>query len=156
MIVDIRQAREADMAAILRMGREFHDQSSFAGMAEYDAGSFERTVGLLMSEHVAGVLLIANYDGAVVGMAGCALFPFFFNVNVTLAQELFWYVQPEHRKGAGAALLDGLEIEAGRRGAVAMISAAIAGLRDDAIARVYVRRGYEPAENTFIKRLQQQ
>jgi hypothetical protein len=40
-----------------------------------------------------------------------------------------------------------------RKGAHVFMSAAIAGLRDGAIRRVYERRGYRPAENTFIRNL---
>lgn len=134
------------------MGREFFAASGLADMAAWDDASFEKVATALMSEEVAGSLLVVD-AGWLVGMAGSVIFPLFCNQSVMMAQEVFWFVNPEHRNGIGATLLRELEADASRKGASLFISAQIAGQRDEAFARVYARRGYRPSENTFIRKL---
>lgn len=153
MIGEIRPAEPKDLVAILEMGREFFEQSGNSAFTTFDEPSLAATVIGLMSGVGNGALLVAEADGQAVGIAAHVVFPFYANMNTKLGQELFWFVKPDFRKGLGAALLDELEADARRKGADVFMSAAIAGLRDAAIGRVYQRRGYKPAENTFIRKL---
>ena len=45
------------------------------------------------------------------------VYPLYFNCNHITGQELFWWVEPEARKGVGAHLLDCLELAAMNAGA---------------------------------------
>lgn len=134
------------------MGREFFEQSGNSAFTTFDEASFTSTIIALMSME-SSMLLVAESTNQVVGMAAAVVFPFYANMQTKLAQEIFWYVKPDFRKGVGGALLDELEAEAGRKGANVFMSAAIAGLRDGAIGRVYERRGYKPIENSYIRKL---
>lgn len=153
MKAEIRYAEPKDLVEILEMGREFFEQSGNGAFTTFDEPSLTATVIGLMSGVGNGALLVAEVGGRAVGIAAHVVFPFYANMNTKLGQELFWFVKPDFRKGIGAALLDELEADAKRKGADVFMSAAIAGLRDEAIGRVYQRRGYKPAENTFIRRL---
>ena len=135
------------------MGRDFFEQSGNATFATFDDSSFTMTLISLMSGAVNGTVLVAESEEKVIGMAAHVVFPFYCNMQTKIAQEIFWWVKPDYRNGIGGTLLDELEADAARRGADVFMSAAIAGLRDAAIGRVYQRRGYKPAENTFIRRL---
>ena len=152
--MNIRPAVPEDMADLVRMGRAFHAQSSMSRVAEFDETSFATTLAALLLGDVAGAVLVAERDGKLTGMTACLLFPMYFNFACPAAQELFWWVEPEHRTGTGVALIDALETAAREAGAKAFLSASIAGLRDEAIARLYARRGYALTENTYIKALQ--
>lgn len=151
MKAEIRPAEPRDLIDIIDMGREFFEQSGNGAFTTFDENSFISTVMSLMSG--AGTLLVAESGERAVGMAASVVFPFYANMNTRICQEVFWFCKPDFRSGIGGALLDELEADAQRKGSDVFMSAAIAGLRDGAIARVYERRGYKPAENTFIRRL---
>ena len=148
----VRRATDKDMPELLRMGRAFHANSSMSRIAEFDDASFQMTLEALLSGDMAGLIIVAE-DEQIVGMAACLLFPLYFNMGCPAAQELFWWVEPGNRNGTGMALIDALETTAREAGAKAFLSGSVAGLRDEAIARVYARRGYVLTENTYIKAL---
>lgn len=153
MKAEIRAAEPKDLPGIIEMGREFFEQSGNGAFTTFDEPSFTMTIMALMGGISGGTLLIAESAERAVGMAACVVFPFYCNMETKIGQEIFWFCKPDFRNGVGAALLDELETEARRKGADVFMSAAIAGLRDGAIARVYQRRGYKPAENTYIRKL---
>jgi hypothetical protein len=153
MNATIRHAVTRDIPELLEMGRDFFASSGLSKLTEWDDASFASTVNTLASGSVPGRLLVVEQDYALVGMAASIIFPLYCNMNVRLGQEIFWWVAPEHRNGIGDTLLEELEKDALAQGAVLFMSAALAGLRDKAIARVYSRKGYVPSENTFIRRL---
>lgn len=147
----IRPADERDIPALLRMGHYFFDEAGWGDVTEYDPGSMEITLRHLI-DSAGGILLVAESGGAVVGMAAALLYPHYFNTDSLTGQEIFWWVDPAHRKGEGGALLDALESAAQAAGAVSFTMVSVADLRSDALDRVYRRRGYRPAERTYIKR----
>lgn len=153
MRAEIRPAEPKDFLEVIEMGREFFEQSGNGAFTTFDEPSFTATVISLMSGVNKATLLVAESAGRTVGMAAHVVFPFYANMNTNISQEIFWFVKPDFRNGIGSALLEELEADARRKGADVFMSAAIAGLRDGAIARVYERRGYKPAENTFIRHL---
>lgn len=153
MIGAIRHAEPSDLPAIIDMGRDFFEQSGNAEFTTFDDASFVTTVIALMSGISGGVLLVAEVGEKCVGMASCVTFPLYCNMATKVGQEIFWWVNPDCRNGIGSSLMDELEAEAMRSGAHVFLTAALPGLRDRAIGRLYEKRGYKPAENTFVKRL---
>ena len=119
----------------------------------FDEASFTATLIGLTSGVAGGALLVADVSGQVAGMAACVVFPFYANMNTKIGQEVFFWVNPDHRGAVGEALLDELENSAMRKGAKVFIGANLSGEHDAAFARMYRRRGYVPAENTFIRNL---
>ncbi len=153
MIATIRKAEPHDLPDVLDMGREFFDQSGNSEFTTFDDASFTTTIIALMSGVSGGVLLVAEMGGKCVGMASSVTFPFYCNMETRVAQEIFWFVKPDCRNGVGSTLLDELEREALSGGAKVFLTAALPGLREKAIGRVYERKGYRPAENSYLKRL---
>jgi GNAT superfamily N-acetyltransferase len=147
----IRPAAEHDIPLLLEMGRRFFGEAGWGDVTEYDPASMERTIRHLIDSE-AGILLVAEADGEVAGMAGALLYPHYFNTDSLTGQEIFWWVEPAHRTGFGGALLDAMESAAAAAGAVSFTMVSVASLRSDALDRVYRRRGYRPAERTYIKR----
>lgn len=147
----IRPATERDIPALLDMGRRFFDEAMWCDVTEYDPGSMDRTLCHLI-DSASGILLVVETNGAVVGMAGVLLYPHYFNTDSLTGQEIFWWVEPSHRKGSGGALLDAMESAAKAAGALSFSMVSVACLRSDALDRVYRRRGYRPAERSYIKR----
>lgn len=152
MTANIRPAVEGDLPALLDMGARFFAEAGWSDMAAWDADSVEATLRHLIG-HDDGLLLVAEVSaGRPVGMAGGLLHPFYFNLGHRTGQELFWWVEPGLRRGTGAALLAALERAARDAGAVTWTMITVAGLRSDALERLYRRRGYRPAERTYIRR----
>lgn len=149
----IRPAEPNDLPELIEMGREFFEQSGNGRFTTFEDASFATTVTSFLSSSATTSLLVAESAYQLVGMAACVVFPFYFNLQTRVGQEIFWFVKPDFRTGVGFALLGELEADARRKGADVFMSAAIAGLRDGAIGRVYERRGYRPAENTYIRKL---
>lgn len=151
MKAEIRHAEPEDLGALIDMGREFFEYSGNAEFTTFDEPSLTATLIAVISGVSNGSLLVAETSGKVVGMAACVVFPFYANMNTLIGQEIFFWVNPEHRGAVGDALLDELEAAAMRKGAKVFINANLAGPRDKAFARYYRRRGYRPAENTHIR-----
>lgn len=146
----IRPARAEDLPVVIDMGQRFFAASGYADVAAFDADSFTATVRHLMDG--AGVCLVAEEDGRVVGMAGAMAYPFYFNMAHKTGQELFWWLNPAHRGGSlGAQLFDGLEEWARVQGCASFTMVALNASRPAAVGAIYKRRGYRASEHTFIK-----
>jgi GNAT superfamily N-acetyltransferase len=148
----IRPADERDIPALLRMGHYFFDEAGWGDVASYDPASMAETMRGLIARPD-GIFLVAEIDGQLVGMAAALLHPHYFNSSILTGVELFWWVSHEHRKGVGAELLEALEGGARAAGAISFTMISVVGLRSDALDRVYRRRGYRPAERTYIRML---
>ena len=99
-------------------------------------------------------ILLAAWNGpAIVGTVGAMLFPAYFNRAVTIGQECFWWVLPEHRGTAGPAMLDAIEQAAREAGAVRFMMVCLEALRPEAVGRLYERRGYAPLEHSYVRAL---
>ena len=146
----IRLATPDDGPALMRMGEAFFQESGYAEQFPFDRPSFAHTYTTL---GMAGLLLVVEQDGAVVGMAAADVAPSICNHSVLFARECFWYVEPRYRKGIGKKLLPALEVLVKDRGASAFDVVAESGKRSDALARVYRAGGFSPSENSFRKRL---
>jgi hypothetical protein len=146
----IRPATADDIPAILVLGRKFFDQAKWAEIVEWDEASVQATLDLLLTSHV---LLVLEKDRTVVGMAGALIYPFYFNIGHITGQEVFWWVEPDHRNGSGRSLREALESAARAKGArsFTMISVEHADHKPEAMARAYRMAGYVPSERCFIK-----
>lgn len=147
----IRAATYDDLPRVLEMGRRFFDTAGWPEVAEWDDASTEATLRFLIDQPTGG-LFLAEVDGQVVGMTGGLVTPFYFNLAHLTGQELFWWVEPEHR-GIGSGLFDALEAWAADAGAQTFTMIAVDRLKPDVMARIYRARGYRPAEHSFIRRL---
>lgn len=144
----IRPAIDGDLPALLEMGSAFNIEAGYADDVPFDGESFGRTLQALAK---ARLLLVAEKDGLVIGMAGADVAPAICNHSILLSREAFWYVLPEHRKGLGSQILHALEGCAKAYGARIFDVIAEEGKRSLALARLYRARGYSPAEITFRK-----
>lgn len=149
-VMQIRPAEPADAEALVGMGEAFFKEAGWAERATFCPESFSRTLGRIATN---GILLVVEKDGRAVGMAGAVFSPAYWNEKVLIGQELFWYCEPLHRKGAGKELLRQLESAAQARNVKFFGMVAEHGLRHEALAQVYKRAGYSLAEHTFCKAL---
>ena len=110
----IRRATDDDVATIARMGLRFVRFSPYRAV---DPKVDDVAAGVANVIET-GVGFVAEREGRIVGFILGALAPLWFAPRVTVAAELAWWVQPEHRNTrAGIKLLNAFEAWAEDHGA---------------------------------------
>lgn len=143
----IRDATLDDFDDLERLGRDF---ALAAGQVDVDSETLAFTIGNLIDS---GILKVA-VNGSVVGCIGALVFPHWWNANAIVAQELFWFVDEPYRgSSAGLRLLSALENEAKDRGASQLMMICLDDLDGDKLAKMYIKLGYVPQEQTFVRDL---
>ncbi|MCF4166331.1 GNAT family N-acetyltransferase [Zavarzinia compransoris] len=148
----IREAEPRDLERLVQMGRAFFHEAGWDDVSRWDDAGARDALGRMMGRDDC-VMLVADVQGFVVGMAAAVICPTWFCPDEKTAQEWFWYVDPPARCGVGGPLLAALETAVRDRGASSFTMLAVASLRAETLDRLYRRRGYRPAERTYIKRL---
>ena len=147
--VTIRAATVDDVPAVVRMGLRFRQDTVYRSRVAENQTQMTALAHRLVDDE-AGLLLVVDRNGAVVGMIGAMAFPHHISGQPTVG-ELFFWVEPEHR-GCGVRLLKRAEQWARDRGATSMQM--IAPTPD--VERLYQRLGYTALEVTYEKPLQQE
>lgn len=102
----IRLATKQDADRILEMSRKFYATTSYKDFAPMNDATVADLIQNLTDNHI---MLVAEIDGQVVGMAGMMMAPFYFNANKRGAYEVVWWVEPEHQAGGiGKRLLESI------------------------------------------------
>lgn len=148
--ITIRDTMPGDIAEMARLGAQFHVEAGWNDITDYNVDHCaESLTALLRAENV--VMLVAERQGRIVGMACGASLPLYFNHSHWHGQELFFWVDPEFRGQCGARLMDAFEM-AMQNIAASMAMVALANVRPEVTGRFYARRGFRASENTWIKR----
>lgn len=150
--IEIRDAQANDIPVIVRLGALFFDEAGWSDVTEWDDESVAATLSNMIDSD-GGILLVAERKGVILGMAGGLVYPAYFNAHHLTGQELFWWVSPDDRCGAGKALMDAMEARAREKGAKSWAMIALDKVRPAAVGAVYQRRGYRASEHSYIKRL---
>lgn len=148
----IRPAVADDAPAIAEMGERFHAEAAWSDIADYRIGDCSKSL-IQMIETELGIVLVAENEGRIVGIAGGLVFPLYFNHAHKSGQELFLYVEPGLRDGTGGKLLSALECEARRMGCQSWAMIALDKVNPEATGRLYRRHGYRASEHSWIRRL---
>ena len=143
----IRRAEIKDIPQLHRMGRRFHEVSGYAEISEYSPAS----VGFILKGMIEAGTVFTDGEH---GLLGFTTFPLFFDPSVIIAQEMFWWVDEAERKtGLGVELLDVAENRAKAMGAKALLMLSIKGLEGDKVNKLYLSRGYQEQENSYMRSL---
>lgn len=148
----IRRAIPADLERLVQMGRAFFHEAGWTDVARWDDAGAADALSTMMDRDDC-VMLVIDVGGSIIGMAAAVICPQWFCPDEITAQEWFWYVEPEARIGFGRELLTALEDAVRAKGAGTFTMLSVASLRAEALDRIYRRRGYRPAERTYIRRL---
>lgn len=150
--ITVRDASEQDVERVATLGAEFFKEAQWSDVTEWDHDSVCVTLRNLINRE-GGILLVADREGVICGMAGGLVHPAYFNFHHLTGQELFWWVTPDDRHGAGRLLMDAMEASASARGAQSWAMIALDRVRPEAVGACYRRRGYRASEHSYIKRL---
>jgi GNAT superfamily N-acetyltransferase len=153
-VITVRRAETLDLPSCLDMTARFHAASPISGVAPFDRDGMAVTLREMLANPRAGIWL-ALVDDAPVGIAGALLYPLYFNPAYEVAQELFWWLNPDARgSGAGEKLFQTLQTWAKDNGASAVFMIALADNRVDKMDCFYKRAGFQPMERTYMKEVQ--
>lgn len=147
----IREAGIDDLPRLVCMGRDFFNETELWNVTSFDEQSAMKTLSAMITNKDS-VILVAEKDGVVVGVAGAVIVPFYFNMAQQVAQEFFWFVEREYRNGSvGIRLYDALEQWA-RDGGAGLMSMAALGC-NPSVSKFYFQRGYYQQETNYLRRL---
>ena len=145
----IRPAVSADVPRIVELVGHFLNQTPYGRLFDFDPDRLRLLAdGVILD---LGVILLAELDGVIVGMVAATALPEPYTGR-PIAEELAWWVEPAHRQGAiGPKLLAALETWARTKGLALVKMVEPAGT--PGVGAYYRRRGYEPVEIAWVKRL---
>lgn len=146
----IEKATLSDLNDLVTMGRDFFYEAEWDKLYEWNDSSAAIALTNLIN-NPDGIVYLAKKENQSIGMASALLYPIWYNTDIITAQEFFFYVMPEYRKGTGHLLKTEIENEAQLRGARTMVFGSVEGM--PSLNNYYARTGYIPSEHTFIKRL---
>lgn len=142
----IRNALEDDIPQIVSMGRLAFEAGGYQRFVDFNAFSAAVSARAFIGDpNVAFVVFERN---RLVGMAAALIAPLYFNRDKRLAQEIFWWVEPDHMRRT-KVLLAGLEEAARSLGAHVMLLPSLTL----STSRLYQRMGYRPMEHYHMKAL---
>lgn len=133
----------------MKLLEKFFNATEYGNITEFD---YESTLDTLLQLMQSGVVKVATQDSEVVGIAGGIIYPWYFNKQDITAQEVFWWVEPDHRgNGLGKELFKAFEDAIKQKGAKSLTMVALDSNKD--IGKVYKKEGYSPSEHSYIRRL---
>lgn len=151
--MQVRDFEYSDMDGVMYCAEQFQIESGYDKLADFDRKSFEQFIRMLIS-NPGGFLLVAVEDDIVLGIIASIVGTLMFNSNVKFSQEMFWWVDPEWRSsGIGSKLLNAYEKKSKELGASILMMAGLNGEEFKTANKVYEHRGYLPADQVYIRRL---
>lgn len=144
----IREATLADIPRLVEMGRRFISESSYKNHLGENPEQMKTLAEQIIS-NPKGRILVSEKDGRLTGMLALIVFPQHFSGEL-IAGEVFWWVDPEARKGrTGLKLMRKAEEIAVELGAEKMQMVA----PTDRIGDLYKHLGYTQVESTYQRNL---
>lgn len=146
-----RPATPADFPRIAEMGRSFYEQTVYRKVPYSEEGLANHWCPMMLEQRL---LFVAERDGHVIGAIGGISSPFLMNPAYGAGAELFMWVEPEHRGSrVSGELMDLIERSARDSGVTYWSMIALDAVQPEIAAKIYAKRGYVPAERTFVKEL---
>lgn len=143
----IRAATTADVPRLVEMGQRFLQSTVYRDLLAENPEAMAAMATLLVDRADAVVLVAESHR--LTGMIGLLICPHHIS-GERMANEVFWWVDPETRGTSGLRLLRAAEAWAREHGAVRMQMVA----PDASVGKIYERFGYAPIEIAYQRRLQ--
>lgn len=142
----IREATIDDMDFLLMAGQSFFDSVGFPKELTFDKDVLKGVLTNLIDNENAVIYV----DGKCRGAIGGIIYPYYFT-GQKAGNEMFWWVDPDHRKGLGKKLLDKLEAWAKEKGALSFTMISLESSEPEKMHKVYKARGYTPVEHHYTR-----
>ncbi len=134
------------------MAHAFHAASHVAETLPFCESSFIDTIVNLLSKGTGEVIVAENDDGQLCGMIGMALSAHWFNRELLVASDLFWWVDEAARgSSAGLKLIKAAEDWAKDIGCHVMVMAHTPTIQPEKVHNLYIRRGYTQQDTYYAR-----
>lgn len=148
MSYKITAATLEDLPALVYLAGSFLETSKYGAIIPFDVDTIRGFVEKLLE--TGGAFIARDETGDAVGMIGLVSFRHVWS-GEHVAEELAWYVKPDHRASTvGPRLLTAGLTWARGRGCDIIRCSAPAG---SDVGAFYTRRGFMEVDTTFVKRL---
>jgi len=149
---DIREATEEDVIDLAILGKQFAKESQNLQLLGWNSAKVYNSLFDAINRDDFYILVL-THGKEIVGMLITFVAPCFFSEAVQ-ATEIVWYVDPDHRGSrVSIGMLDLFEEWARTKEAVCANLMNLDVLNAEKVAKMYTKRGYKLAENTFVKEL---
>jgi len=149
----VRRANHEDIKAFVKQAEAFFAVSPMSERAAFDEPKFAKFCDQAL-ESDTFAFWVVDRDGEIVGISGAMTFPLYFAPTIKIAQELFWWIEPEARgTSAGKQMMFEIEGWAEQVGASHLLMIALENDRSKTMERFYGRNGFAPLERIFIKEI---
>jgi hypothetical protein len=141
---------EADkLDSITPLATQFWQEGKLIG--KYDESSFVENWKNLINQDV-GRILGAYRNDKLIGILGfvASKDP---NDNALVSQEMFWFVDPQYRKGEGLLLFNEYEKIATDIGVKRIGMVHLDGIHSEKLEKLYKKRGYRTIEKHYMKEI---
>lgn len=141
---------EADkLDSITPLAKQFWQEGEIVG--NYDESSFIASWTDIIKRDV-GRIIGAYRNDKLIGMLGFVVSkdP---NDGVLVSQEMFWFVDPQYRKGEGLLLLNAYEKIATDVGVKRIGMVHLESIHSDKLGKLYTKRGYKITETHYMKEI---
>lgn len=145
----IRLAAHEDLvnAELLAMGRTFFMEANLPG--KFIPESFSRNWRAILEKDL-GCVWLYLHEGQIVGAIGGLIYPD-INDDVPVVQEMFWFIQPEFRKGLGAIkLFNQLQHWSSARGAKRLYMGNACNQHMAKVGKFLEGLGFRPAGVSYV------
>jgi GNAT superfamily N-acetyltransferase len=152
--VEIVEATHADVNdRLMKLAAEFYASTKLSDIAPFSRKACEDLVHKTINEETA-LMLVAKHEGMIVGMIGMHLVLSPFSEECIIANELFWYVDKDHRKtGVGLTLINRALSWAEENLADVVYFVAIEDPDMGTVKKIYEKKKFVPVEHGFMRRL---
>lgn len=138
--LEIRSAKFNELDRVVELGRKFLAEGPYRRYVE-DNPKTAAKLAIDLNANPQARILVAVVDGEVIGVLAFVIFDHYLS-GVKTANEVIWYVLPDHRGRAALELLWAAEREAEKLGAVNMQLTAPSWY----VGEIYQRCGYALVE----------
>lgn len=148
-------AGEADIPALVVIGEKFFRASKLEGAGiSFDADSMRDSLLAMLAAPDTQCLFVARDDKVVAGVIGGQVSAPMMNHDMLVAQESFWWVEPDYRKrGVGEVLYGAFEEWAKRIGATVVVMATVGAPEKNSLHDGYLAQGFLPLERHYFRAL---
>lgn len=146
---EIRQATQADVAGIVKMGAAFYEESPYASVKPYNLAGAEEFAKDLVDNHY---YLVALKNGEYVGMAAAMISLVPINPDILAASEVVFWVAPAHRGTSVAIrLAQALEEAILNSEDVDVLVMSKLASSPAVVDKLYRKMGYRPTETAYMR-----
>ena len=139
---NIRKATELDLLALISIAKNF---VKYFNHFKWNEDSVKETLQQLLKT---GIIYVAEKDNVVIGVIGGVVVQNMWNKNEVIYQELFWWVEEEHRESSiSIRLLKEFENAAPVGSKIALSLLPKSNIKISTLSKL----GYQPAELAFTK-----